>query len=106
MDTRYHIAVNIRTPEGMLEVGKFYLGTDHGFAHTAFSRLRGIESAAEYPAIRLDLLGTPGDELPVCLKSIICTLDEYTENCRIITREAFRHFMFDAPVDEGTLGVL
>lgn len=105
METRYHITVNISTPQGMLETGKLFLGTDQGFAEGLSRQLQGTEGTPEYPAIRLDLLGTTGSQLPVCISSIACTLDEYGENSRTITREVFRHFMFDAAVGDDTLGV-
>jgi hypothetical protein len=95
METLYQLVVNIQTPKGMLEIGRFYLGTSLHFAESTFDSLGGGTDLNKYPSIRLDLLGTSDGGLPACLKSIGCNLDQYTANCRIITREVFRHLMFE-----------
>ncbi|SHL50484.1 hypothetical protein SAMN05444266_103543 [Chitinophaga jiangningensis] len=95
MNTTYHLTVNIQTPKGMLETGSFFLGNSRQFAETIFEELAGSENLLQYPSIRLDLLSITDDMLPLCLKRIGCNLEQYTSNCRILTRELFRHFMFE-----------
>jgi len=95
MDTLYHITVNIQTPSGMLEIGKFFLGEDSVFSQATFDDLEGNTDYVKYPAIRLDLISITAGALPVCLNSIGCDLEQYGNNCRTLTREVFRHFMFE-----------
>ncbi len=94
-DTSYHLTVNIQTPKGMLEIGRFFLGTDKSFAEDTVNELKGSDDLVKYPSIRLDLLNIESNKLPVCLKSIGCTLEQYASNCKVLTREAFRYFMFE-----------
>ncbi|WP_291910703.1 hypothetical protein [Chitinophaga sp. CB10] len=93
--TTYHLTVNIQTPKGMLETGTFFLGADRQFAETIFDNMAGSKDLAKYPSIRLDLLASTGDLLPVCLKRMGCNLEQYAGNCKMLTRELFRHFMFE-----------
>lgn len=79
----------------MLEIGRYFLGAERSFAEHTFDDLQGSENLMLRPFIRLDLLTTAAEALPVCLKSIGCNLNEYTDNCGTLTREAFRHFMFE-----------
>lgn len=95
MEPVYHLTVNIQTPKGMLEIGKFFLGTDNTFAKETFAQMEGSEDLLKYPSIRLDLISTTAGMLPVCQQRIGCNLDQYAVNCRTLTREAFRHFMFE-----------
>ena len=94
MEASYHVTVNIQTPMGMLEIGNFFLGTEKSFAEETMDELEGSNNLGA-ASIRLDLLSTTLDNLPVCIKSIGCNLDQYASNCKILTREVFRHFMFE-----------
>lgn len=100
MDPVFHLTVNIQTPKGMLEIGSFFLGTEIKFAENTFSQLEGSTNIISYPSIRLDLICTSRRDLPVCLKSMGCNLEQYANNCRMLTKEIFKHFMFesDAPL--------
>jgi hypothetical protein len=91
----YYVTVNIKTPDGMLEIGRYFLGVEKSFAEDTFSALKGSDNVIQHPFIRLDLINTSADPLPVCLKNMGCDLAQYTYNCRILTREVFRHFMFE-----------
>lgn len=95
MDTLFYLVVNINTPQGMLEVGRFFLGANRYFANETWAMMEGSSDSLQYPSIRLDLVETKTGALPVCHKSIGCNLDQYAANCKILTREVFRHFMFD-----------
>ena len=79
----------------MLEIGRYFLGAKNSFAEEVFSACKGSYNVMQHPFIRLDLINTSADSLPVCLKNIGCDLAQYTYNCRILTREIFRHFMFE-----------
>ncbi len=95
MDTAYNIVISIRTLQGMLEIGNFFPGTDTAFAHSVFDQLKGDLTSEDDAFIRIDLEKKQEHTLPERLKSISCTLNQYTENCRIITRELFRFFALE-----------
>ena len=95
MNTVYKIIINIKTLQGMLEVGSFFLGSDADFAHSVFDNLKRDLTTKDDVMLRIDLEKKDSDNLPVILKSISCTLDEYAENCKIITRDVFKFFTLE-----------
>ncbi len=95
MDTVYNIVVSIRTMQGMMETGTFYLGTDNDFAHGVFDSLQGDLTADDDVLIRIDLEKKDRNTLPVRLKRISCTLNQYADNCKIITRDVFKFFALE-----------
>ncbi len=95
MDTVYNIVVSIRTMQGMMETGKFYLGADEDFAQSVFDNLEGDLTADDDVLIRVDLEKKESNMLPVRLKRICCTLNQYAHNCKIITRDVFKFFALE-----------
>ena len=95
MDTAYNIVVSIRTVGGMMETGTFYLGSDKDFAHSVFDSLQGDLTADDDVLIRIDLEKNMKNMLPVRQKRISCTLNQYAQNCKIITREVFKFFALE-----------
>jgi hypothetical protein len=95
MERAYNIVVSIRTPQGMLEVGNFYLGTNEDFANSVFDNLHGDLTADDDALIRRDLEKEAKNMLPVRLKRISCTLNQYAQNCKIITRDVFKFFALE-----------
>lgn len=95
MDTTYNIVISIRTLHGMLEIGTFFLGTDVDFAQRVFDGLQGASILEDDALIRIDLEKKESDILPARLVSISCTLDEYAENCKVITRDIFKFFTLE-----------
>ena len=91
METTYRIIVDITTAQGLLEVGSFYLGNDLAFARTTFDNLEGLP-VSDTAIIRMSLMETGRDSIPKCLNSIGCILNEYAENCKIITRDVFKFY--------------
>ncbi len=79
MDTIYTIVISIRTLHGMQRVGTFFPGTDADFAHSVFDRFKGDLTSKEDALIRIDLEKKKEGVLPVRLKSISCTLNQYAE---------------------------
>lgn len=90
MEERYRIAVNIKTPHGMQEIGSYLLGGDKYFAKATFALLEGKETLDETAVLRVDLVEQKTGDLDVILKSLSCTLNEQAENCKVITRELFK----------------
>ena len=78
----------------MLEIGNFFISDDIDFAWGTFNSLLGKEYNAETSILRIDLAKKTSDRTEY-LRSIGCTLDEYVENCRIITRDAFKFFSLE-----------
>jgi len=95
MDTIYTIVISIRTLQGMQEIGTFFLGAQVDFALGVFGNLKGALISEEDALIRIDLEMKEEGILPVRLKSISCTLNQYAENCKIITRDIFKHFTLE-----------
>ena len=91
----YFILVHIKTREGTIEIGRYLLGRDESFAMETFASLQGKDNREDTLCIRLDLVYESLGALPVCLKSIACRLKEYTQNCALLTKEIFRHFMLE-----------
>ena len=79
----------------MLEVGNFYLGADEDFSNSVFDNLLGDITTDEDALIRIDLETEAKNMLPVRLKRISCTLNQYAQNCKIITRDVFKFFALE-----------
>ena len=95
MESKYTIVISVRTLHGMLEIGSFFPGTDVEFAHNVFNSLKGDITSQEDAVIRIDLEKKEEGILPRRQKSISCTLDQYAENCKIITRDIFKYFTLE-----------
>ncbi len=77
----------------MMEIGTFLIGNDSDFAHSTFSNLQGNKN--EEGMLRIDLTESPQHVPTKRLKSITCSLDQYVENCRVITRDVFKFFTLE-----------
>lgn len=89
MNTIFYILLHIHTPTGLESFGRFYIGNDRAAAYSLFHSLKGNPTVEEKAILLAELMETR-DGLPVNIKMLACTLDELTENCRIITKEIFR----------------
>lgn len=90
-ETNFYIVENIRTTDGSLAVGKFFVGHNRDAALAIFRKLKGNADVDEKAVLTLELRETRND-LPLDVLMISCTLDEFAENCKIITRESFKFF--------------
>ncbi len=91
METTYHIVVQMKALNGIREIGRFLISTDKEFAFQTFNNLKGKALLPETQILRLSLLeatGISGNIIGV----LGCNLDELSENCKIITRDAFKFF--------------
>lgn len=91
METGFYIELNIRTGSGFEKYGNFFIGEDPVIANAIFQRLKGQEETNEKNFLQIDFIEKK-DNLPVNVKLRSCTLDEMTENFRIITKETFKRF--------------
>lgn len=94
MEGQYNIVINIKTTHGMMEIGNFFIGDDREFAIETFNQLKGSDNK-DWSVLWIDLIKENKWPPHDCLKSLVCTLDEYVENCRIITRNAFKFFTIE-----------
>ena len=91
METGFYIVLNIRTATGFEEYGNFFIGEDPVSANNIFKSLKGLEEMNEKNFLQIDFIEKK-DNLPINVKLRSCTLDEMTENFRIITKEIFKRF--------------
>lgn len=91
MKNSFCIVLYIRSLNGLETFGRFSIGTDREVAYTLFNTLKGRRDVDESQVLSMGLIEMR-DELPLNVKIIGCTLNELTENCRIITREVFKLF--------------
>lgn len=89
MKTKFYILLSLKTSDGFMNYGQFFLGNDWQSAYNLFQQIKGNEKLTDNPLLHIDLMETV-DELPVMIKSKCCTLDELGINCKLIAREIFR----------------
>jgi hypothetical protein len=89
MKNTFYVDLNMKTADSFENYGRFFIGNDPDFAHTLFAGLKGSEVIGEEDVLHIDLVELQ-EGLPVNIRVINCTLEELTENCRIITKEIFR----------------
>lgn len=88
METTFYILLHIRTADGFENYGRFNIGNDREAAYTLFKQLKGRDDVNDKDILYLELMET-ADALPLNIKIKSCTLNELTQNCRIITKEIF-----------------
>ncbi|RRB07843.1 hypothetical protein [Larkinella rosea] len=89
MDRGYYLMVKMKSPNGWVEYGRFYVGDERELANTTFNGLQGRTQSDGW--LRLELMESRG-LTQVSLQRIYCSLDELMENCRRITKEVFKQF--------------
>lgn len=89
MHTTFYILFSIKTPEGLENFGRFYIGNDKHRAYELFAKLKGKDDIGDSALLYLELMETVNN-LPVNLKMKSCVLAEVGENCSLITREVFK----------------
>ena len=90
MRTKFYIICHIKTPTGPEAYGRFEIGNDRELAAQLFEKLKGDKEVNEQNMLCIELMET-SNELPININILSCTLDQLTENCRIITKEIFTH---------------
>jgi hypothetical protein len=85
----FYIVINLKTSQGYECIGKFFIGDHRKSASGIFLQLKGSSTVNEKSIIQLDLMESKNG-LPANLQMISCSLEELSENCRIITKELFR----------------
>jgi len=95
MEKSYFINLHMKVPHGMMQLGKFSVGSDKAWAFQSFNQLQGERKLAEDDVLRLELL-EKHEDAELSLEQISCRLDELEHNCRIITVDAFKYFNLEA----------
>ena len=88
-ETTFSIILNTKTAGGVEIIGKFFIGNNPRTADKIFRSLKGNDEMSDKTVLSLELMETVNG-LPVNIKMISCTLEELSENCRIITKEVFK----------------
>jgi hypothetical protein len=91
METSFYILIYIKTPNGFEQFARFYMGDKEEMDYQLFDKLKGSEALIDDSVLQIDLMETKNN-LPINLKVIGCTLEELAENCKIITKEAYKIF--------------
>ncbi len=98
-DTIFIIELKLRTPGGFDSVGRFWVGNDREFAYKTFHNLLGTSTIDDNTVLHMELVESQHG-LPLNLLMKGCTLEQVAENCRLITRELFKHYNLEGK--EGT----
>ncbi|HZY35297.1 MAG TPA: hypothetical protein VFE53_01535 [Mucilaginibacter sp.] len=91
MESQFYILLSLKSPTGFEDYGEYYLGNDREFASALFNDLRGSSREDQPSCLHMDFMEAV-DELPVCIKSICCTLDDLAYNCKLIAKETFKAY--------------
>jgi hypothetical protein len=89
MKTQFDIVLSLKTPQGFVDYGQYFIGNDREAAYSLFHQLKGSSSITDRAVLHFDLVETE-NELPVSVKTLCCTIEELGWNCKQIAREVFR----------------
>ncbi|MBS1528751.1 MAG: hypothetical protein JSU01_00465 [Bacteroidetes bacterium] len=89
MKTQFYILLSLRTPGGFENYGHFDFGHDREAADKLFTQLEGSKELTDRCILHIDLMETV-NLLPVKIKTICCTLDQFARNSKLIAREIFK----------------
>lgn len=88
--SEFYIVLNIKSGKDFQTYGKFFLGSKRKFADNIYKKLKGNKKVSNASVLYIELMET-NNELPVNIHVLSCTLDELSENCKMITKETFKH---------------
>ena len=89
MESIFSIDMSFKISGGIENFGTFSIGNSRDRAIDIFKQLKGRSDITEREVLFMTFIET-NNGLPVNLKIIGCTLDQLTENCKIIARELFK----------------
>jgi hypothetical protein len=89
MKRQYYLLLSVKTPGGFVAYGQYDLLTSPEEADEFFEGLKGSKEVEEEHILHIDLMETV-DGLPFKIRTIGCTLDELTCNCKKVSLEVFR----------------
>lgn len=86
---KFQFVISIKTPKGYVETGRFFIGNGIKQAIAILEHLEGKSNGSHAPILKLDLIKYGGDKDTI-LETLDCTLEQVSENVKIITRELFK----------------
>ena len=89
MAIEYRIALHARTTSGFDTFGEFFIGNDRQAAKELFNSLKGSPDDVQEGLLIMELREI-NRNLPFDIKMISCTLDQLSDNCRLITKSQFK----------------
>lgn len=89
MKTQFYILLSQRSKFGYETYGQYMLGDDRKTAYEIFEKLKGNDDLRNEALLHFDFMETV-DEIPVKIKTLSCTLEEYATNCKTIAKETFK----------------
>ena len=89
MKTRFYIIVEMKVSDGIVDYGRFYIGDELEFANDLYDRLDAHLDPESQFMLHINLI-EKSNGTSVLKQSKGCSLESFTENCRLITRETFR----------------
>jgi hypothetical protein len=89
MANEYRITLHVRSASGFETIGEFFVGHDRQSANQLFKNLKGSPHGIEEGVLFMELREIARN-LPFDIQMIHCTLDEVSENCRLITKNQFK----------------
>ena len=88
-ENTFYVLLSIRTCDGFENFGKFNLGNKREVASQVFRQLKGNPEVNEKTVLTIELMETI-NELPLNLNILACTLEELSQNTKIIVKETFK----------------
>lgn len=96
METTFYILLNVKTYAGYETYGKFFIGNDRESALAIWKMLKGNPVVNERTVLSIEFMETVKN-VPVNIYMLGCTLEQLTENTKIITKETFKLFSLKRP---------
>jgi hypothetical protein len=85
----FYILISIRTRDGFESFGKYNVGNNRKTATAIFRQLKGSPDVDLKTMLTMELEETVNG-LPINLQMLGCTLEELTNNTKIIVKEIFK----------------
>lgn len=89
MEKTYYIMFHLKVKGELQAFGKFYIGQHRGLAHGLFNQMKGKADTDGSEVLFVELMETH-EKLPLNIQMLACTLDELSDNCRLIAKETFK----------------
>jgi hypothetical protein len=89
METQYYTVIKMKVLDAVIESGRFLMGDDMEFAADLYGKLSGNLDPESQFMLHMELRAE-SENMRETLQSKGCSLEELTENCRLITREMFK----------------
>lgn len=96
MKTQFYILLSQKSKLGFETYGQYLLGNDRKTAYDIFAKLKGNDDYRNEALLHFDFMETV-NEIPVKIRTLCCTLDDYVCNCKTIAKETFKRLNLEEP---------